>query len=156
MPDAFQDLIPRNNCWGCGPNNKEGLHIKSYWDGSEAVCEWQPRPPFFAGPEHILNGGVIATLIDCHSVCTAIADFYRSEGRAIGTSPDIWCATASLAVTYRRPVPMDAPVVLRASVVERSGRKTIVHCSLSSGHEERARAEVLAVRVPEAWRHGGE
>lgn len=156
MSVAFQDLIPGNNCWGCGPNNAQGLHTKSYWDGDEAVCEWQPRPPYFAGPEHILNGGIIATLVDCHGVCTAIADIYRSEGREIGSPPDVWCATASLNLTYLRPVPIDEPVVLRARVLERADRRITVACSLSSAGKERARAELVAVRVPESWRHGGE
>ena len=151
---AFQDLIPRNNCWGCGPNNQQGLRIKSYWDSDEAVCAWQPRPPFFAGPEHILNGGIIATLIDCHGVCTAIADLYRSEGRDIGSPPDVWCATAALNVTYLRPTPLDQPVTLRARVTDRGERKTAVVCSLYSDGQECARGEVVAVRVPEDWRHG--
>jgi hypothetical protein len=46
--------------------------------------------------------------------------------------------------------------VLRAHILERAGRKTTVVCSLSSAGKERARAEVVAVRVPESWRHGGE
>ena len=29
---AFQDLIPDNHCYGCGPHNAHGLRIKSYWD----------------------------------------------------------------------------------------------------------------------------
>jgi acyl-coenzyme A thioesterase PaaI-like protein len=149
---ALQDLIPRNHCWGCGPENAQGLQIKSHWEGEGAVCMWQPRPPFFAGPTHIVYGGLIASLIDCHSVITAIADAYRSEGRAIGSSPDIWYATAALNMTYLRPTPIDAPVRLEATIKERAGRRTTVVCTLSSGDEACARAEVVAVRVPESWR----
>jgi len=149
---SLQDRIPRNHCWGCGPSNAEGLQLKSYPDGDGAVSTWQPRPPFFAGPRHVLNGGVIASLIDCHSVCTAIADAYRSEGREIGSPPDIWCATASLSVSYLRPVPLDAPVTLRAKVTERNGRRATVDCSLESNGKECARGEIVAVRVPESWR----
>lgn len=149
---ALQDLIPRNHCWGCGPDNPDGLQIKSYWDGDETVCTWQPRPPFFAGPTHVLNGGVIGALIDCHSVITAIADAYRSEGRDVGAPPDVWCATASMDVKYLRPTPIDAPVTLRARVVERNEKRTTVSCTLSSNGKECARGEVVAVRVPESWR----
>jgi acyl-coenzyme A thioesterase PaaI-like protein len=149
---ALQDLVPGNHCWGCGPGNPEGLRIKSYWDGDETVCRWQPGPPFFAGPRHVLNGGVIASLIDCHSVITAIADLYRTEGRAIGSPPDVWCATASLEVSYLRPVPIAEPVTLRARVEDRDGRRSTVACSLYSGSEECARGRVVAVRVPESWR----
>jgi hypothetical protein len=148
---SLQEQIPRNHCWGCGPDNVAGLLLKSYPDGDGAIAEWHPRAPFFAGPTHVLNGGVIASLIDCHSVCAAIAEFYRSEGRAIGSAPDVWCATASLS-----PTPLDAPVTLRARVVERADRRAKVECMLSSGGRECARGEVLAVRVPESWRQSKE
>lgn len=76
-PIAFQDQIPDNNCYGCGPGNREGLRIKSFWDGEAAVCTYRPEHHHSAGPPQFLNGGIIATLIDCHSVCTAIANAYR-------------------------------------------------------------------------------
>jgi acyl-coenzyme A thioesterase PaaI-like protein len=149
---SLQERIPRNHCWGCGPDNADGLQLPSYAAGDGAVATWQPRPPFFAGPTHILNGGVIASLIDCHSVCTAIADFYRGEGREIGSAPDIWCATASLNVSYLRPVPLDTPLTMRAHVIARDGRRTTVACVLESNGKECARGEVVAVRVAESWR----
>lgn len=151
---AFQDLIPGNDCWGCGPHNEHGLHVKSYWSGDEAICTWQPEPYHRAGPPHILNGGIIATIIDCHSVCTAIAAAYRAEGRSMTSDPPIWCATASLQVTYRRPTPIAAPVTLRSQVIETSDRKMKLTCTLSSGGVICAEAQVVAVRVPEEWRHG--
>ena len=148
---AIQDLVPHNNCWGCGPLNKQGLRIKSYVQDDEVVCDWQPGPPYFAGPEHVLNGGIIASIIDCHSVCAAIADIYRREQRAIGTPPDVWCVTAALNITYLRPTPISAPVRLLATIAHRGDRRTTVGCSLFSEGEECARAEVVAVRVPDGW-----
>lgn len=150
---AFQDLIPRNHCWGCGPDNEYGLQIKSYWSGDEAICRWQPRPWHMAGPTHILNGGIIATLIDCHSICTAIADAYRREDRPMDSEPLIWYVTAHLDITYQQPTPIQGPVILRARVTETSARKSLVTCTLSANGEERVRADVVAVQVPEAWRH---
>jgi len=151
---AIQDLVPHNNCWGCGPRNTGGLQIKSYVDGAETVCDWQPGPPYFAGPEHVLNGGIIAALLDCHGVCAAIADCYQREGRAIGTPPDLWCVTAALTVKYLRPTSISTPVRLVATVRERGARSTVVDCTLFSEGEERARAEVVAVRVADEWRQG--
>jgi hypothetical protein len=43
---------------------------------------------------------------------------------------------------------------LRARVREVRGRKRIVECTVSSGGRECARAEVVAVEVPVAWREG--
>jgi acyl-coenzyme A thioesterase PaaI-like protein len=106
-----------------------------------------------AGPTHVLNGGIIATIIDCHSICTAIAASHRAEGRAMNTEPSIWYVTASLQVTYLKPTPINEPVVLRARVKEMKGKKTIITCLLFAEGEECARGEVVAVRVPPAWRH---
>jgi hypothetical protein len=44
------------------------------------------RDPSIAAPEN-LNGGIIASLIDCHSLNLAIARAYRDEQRAIGSTP---------------------------------------------------------------------
>jgi acyl-coenzyme A thioesterase PaaI-like protein len=149
---AFQDQIPDNFCYGCGPGNPVGLRIRSMWAGNEALCVFQPAPYHSAGPRHILNGGIMATLIDCHAVCTAIAHAYRAESRAIGSVPEIWYATASLAVRYLRPAPLDRLVAVRAQVVEVSPRRTTLECSLSADGVECVRAEVVAVRVPATWR----
>ena len=152
---AFQDQIRDNHCWGCGPANEHGLQIKSYWSGDEAVCAWQPKEYYMAGPTHILNGGVIASIIDCHCICTAIVAAYRAENRATNSEPPIWYATASLQVTYLRPTPIGTPVVLRAQVKEMTGSKTILSCSISSREEESARGELVAVRVPLEWLKSG-
>lgn len=149
---AFQDQIPDNLCYGCGPSNHHGLRIKSYWDGIEAVCSFQPERHHSAGPPQFLNGGIIATLVDCHSVCTAIAYAYRMENRSIGSAPRIWCVTANLNITYLRPTPLGSPVSLRARVTAAGPKKTLLQCSLYSNSDECARAEVVAVRVPDSWR----
>ena len=150
---AFQDLIPNNLCYGCGPHNHGGLRIKSYWEGDESICIYQPERHHSAGPPQFLNGGIIATLIDCHSLCTAIANAYRLEDRPIGSTPHIWCVTANLNVTYLRPTPLDLPVTLRARVSEAGSKKTLLQCRLYSNSDECACGEVLAVRVPDSWRN---
>src|SRR5579859_3232411 len=149
---AFQDHIPHNYCWGCGPLNEHGLHIKSRWSDDQSVCTWQPAPWHAAGPRHILNGGIIATVIDCHCVCTAIADVYRQENRVLDSEPLIWCVTAQLNVQYLRPARIDRPLQLTARIVDRGRRKTVLECSLTIEGDECAHAEVVAVRVPPSWR----
>jgi len=152
--DAFQDLMPFNHCWGCGADNPAGLRLKSSWsqdDPEVAIARFRPRTEHMAGPRHILNGGIIATILDCHGVCTSVADAYRGEGRQIGDGDTIWFATGSLDVTYRAPAPIDAPVELRARVIERADRKTVVDCTLVAADDVCARAAVTAVRVPPSW-----
>ena len=148
---AIQDSIPHNHCWGCGTLNPQGLQIKSYPDGDETVCRFRPSPEHMAGPTQILYGGIIAAIIDCHCICTAIADAYRAAGREIGTAPYLWAVTASLTIDYLAPTPLAETAELRARVVEATGRKRRLSCSLRSGGRECARAEVLAVLVPTGW-----
>jgi acyl-coenzyme A thioesterase PaaI-like protein len=149
---SIQECIPENHCWGCGPLNPEGLRIRSYVEGEETVCRFQPSPAHMAGPTHVVNGGILATVVDCHCVCTAIADAYRAAGAELGTEPLRWCVTASLRIDYLAPTPIAGPVELRARVREAKGRKRVVECSVRSGGTECARAEVVAVEVPAAWR----
>ncbi len=150
----IQDRLPDNHCWGCGADNPDGLHLKSYWDGALAVATFTPSTIFAAGPVHFLNGGIIATLLDCHGVCTAIARSYDDEERQIGTQPEIWHATTSMTVDYLRPAPIGEEVSLTGRVVEIDARGTSVDCTLSCAGKERATAMVRSVQVPEAWRHG--
>lgn len=151
---SIQDQMIGNYCWGCGAENPSGLQLKSFWDGELAIAQWIPSDEYAAGPQHFLNGGIIATLLDCHGVCTAIASAYQQEGRDIGMEPEIWCATTSMSVDYRRPVPIYSTVQLTARVVAQEDRITEVTCVLSSDGKDRAQASVRSIRVPDDWRHG--
>ncbi len=144
---AFQDQGSVHHCHGCGADNPKGLQIKSYWDGDEAVCDWRPQPHHCGGSERIVNGGIIATLIDCHSLNLAIASAYRSEGRAIGTRPSISYVTGHLNVSYHHPTPLDRPLHLRAKMIKTEGRKAWVSCTLSAEGRVCATGEVLGIRV---------
>ena len=144
---AFQDLGSVQHCHGCGADNEKGLKIKSYWDGEEAVCTWQPRPNHCGGSRDIVNGGIIASLIDCHSLNLAIAHAYKDEGRPIGSAPRISYVTADLSVSYLRPTPIDRPLKLRARITKLEGRKAWVSCTLSVDGQVCATGEVLGMRV---------
>ena len=151
----FQDLGSVAHCHGCGPDNERGLRIKSSWDGEEAVCHWRPQPHHCGGSKEIVNGGIIATLIDCHSLNLAIAHAYKTEGRPIGSSPKIGYVTGSLNVFYHRPTPIAETLELRAKIVRVEGpalsgvegRKAWVSCTLSAAGRVCATGEVLGIRI---------
>ena len=147
---AIQDYYPDHfsHCYGCGRLNESGLQIKSYWDGKESVCTFHPKPYHIAIPGYVY-GGLIASLIDCHSIGTAAAAAYRAEGRAMGTEPRFRFVTGSLHVDYLKPTPLGVPLELRSSVKEIKGRKVIVTTSLSAKGEICAKGEVVAVQMPE-------
>jgi acyl-coenzyme A thioesterase PaaI-like protein len=147
---AIQDQLEQtlSYCWVCGRNNEHGLQIKSYWEGDDeaVVCQWQPEERYISYPG-VVSGGILASLIDCHSVCTAIASTYKMEGREVDSVPAIWYTTTGLQVTYLRPVGVDLPVTLRAKVKERQGKKLVVTCSLYSKGKECVRAEISTRRI---------
>ena len=151
MPLAFQDYYPDHlsHCYGCGRLNEHGLQIKSYWDGDETVCTFQPRPYHTAIPGYVY-GGLIASLIDCHATGTAAAAAYRAAGRAMDTEPPFRFLTASLNVDYLRPTPIDTLLELRGQVKEIKGRKAIVAVTLSARGQVCARGEVVTVQMPES------
>ena len=147
-PEYFQDTMHGNVCFGCGKDNPDGLQIKSYWDGDEAVCIWESEPKYH-GWEKVLNGGILATLIDCHCMDTAMAAAYQAENRPLGTDPQYRYATATITVRYIKPTPNDRPIELRARVSSLKGRKASLSCEVFVDGIKTAEAEAVGVRVLE-------
>jgi acyl-coenzyme A thioesterase PaaI-like protein len=147
MESAFQEQGAVRYCHGCGADNEKGLHLKSYWDGDEAIASWRAQAHHCGGTRENLNGGIIASLIDCHSLNLAIALAYRAEQRPIGSRPRIGYVTANMNISYLKPTPINELIELRARVAKTDGRKTWVNCTLSAGGMIRVTGEVLGVRV---------
>ena len=148
---AFQDYYPDelSHCYGCGRLNEHGMKIKSYWDGEESVCIHIPKPCYTGGAPGYAYGGLIASLIDCHSMGTAAAATYRAENREMGTQPALRFMTASLHVDYLLPTPLDGQIEIRGKVKGVNGRKVVVESRLLAGGKVCARGEVVAVQVPQ-------
>ena len=147
---AFQDYYddPVAVCYGCGRLNPHGLQLKSYWEGDEAVARFTPEP-YHTAIEGYVYGGLIASLIDCHSTGTAAAAAYRAAGREMGTEPPLRFVTASLHVDYLKPTPMGPELEVRARVTEIKGRKVVIASTLSAAGEVCARGNVVCVQMPE-------
>ena len=131
---------PDGMCFGCGPTNDKGLRIKSFLRGEEVVAEWRPEGHHQAWPG-ILNGGVIGTLLDCHSNMTAwlsLTDGGRTPGHTV---------TAEFAVKLARPTPLDAPLNLIARTVEVSGRRARVEARLEANGEVTATCHGTFVKL---------
>jgi acyl-coenzyme A thioesterase PaaI-like protein len=149
---AFQDYYPDNvaQCYGCGSNNPHGHQIKTHWEGEESVTRFTPEPYHTAIPGYAY-GGLIASLIDCHSTGTAAAAMYRSEGREMDSQPPFRFVTGSLHVDYLKPTPIDGSLELRGRVKEIRGRKVIVETTVFAQGVATARGEVVAVQMPESF-----
>ena len=148
---AIQDYYPDDfaHCYGCGRLNREGLHIKSYWEGEESVCYYTPKPYFSGGYPGYAYGGFISSLIDCHSAATASAAKLREEDSLPGDRPLPRFVAASLKVDFLKPTPVDKVLELRGKVKEMKGRKVIVTVSLSAEGEVCAKGESVLVQIPE-------
>jgi acyl-coenzyme A thioesterase PaaI-like protein len=147
---AFQDFYPdaMAHCYGCGRLNDLGHQIKSYWDGEESVCHFQPRAEHIAIPGYVY-GGLLASLVDCHGTGTAAAAGYRAEKRAMDTEPRLRYLTASLHVDYLKPTPLGPVLEVRAKVKEIKGRKIVIEEWIVVNEVVTVRGEVVAVQVPD-------
>jgi acyl-coenzyme A thioesterase PaaI-like protein len=147
---AFQDYYPDYFavCYGCGNLNELGHQIKSYWDGDESVCHFQPKPYHTALPGYVY-GGLLASLVDCHGTCTAAAAGYRAENRSMDSEPPLRYLTASLHVDYLKPTPLGPILEIRGKVKEVKGRKITIEEWIVVNGVITVRGEVVAVQVPE-------
>lgn len=150
MSDFFQDHYPDHwsHCYGCGRLNEHGLRIQSRWDGDETVCEVVPRPYHTAIPGFVY-GGLVASLIDCHSTGTAAAAAHRAEGGKDGEGTYPRFLTGTLKVEYLAPTPIDGTLVLRSKIVEVKPRKVTVTTELRVRGTLCARGEAILVKVPD-------
>ena len=148
---AFQDYYPENvaHCYGCGSLNAHGHQIKTFWDGDETVTRFTPAPYHTAIPGFVY-GGLIASLIDCHSTGAAAAAMYRAEGREMDSQPPLRFVTGSLNVKYLKPTPM-GPLEIRGRVREITARKVVVESTLYADGVATVTGEVVAVKMPESF-----
>jgi len=141
---ALQDVL-KVHCFGCGSLNEHGLQIKSHWQGEELVCRWRP-PPHHIGHPGVVYGGTIASIVDCHSIWTALAAYCREVEADIAGGPAAF-VTGKLTVSYLKPARIDQVLELRARVVDAGERRATVACRVLQDGDECAVAEVVAVRI---------
>ena len=51
------------NCFGCSPDNQNGLQMHFFDDGEYICSEWKPNKSF-QGYKNVLHGGIQVTLMD--------------------------------------------------------------------------------------------
>lgn len=121
-------LAPRSVCFGCGPANEHGLHIRSFVEGDECVCRFTPQPHHNAFPG-VLNGGIIGVLLDCHCNWTAAHHLMQAAGD--GELPST--VTAEYSIQMKRPTPMGTELEIRARAVSIDGPRAVVEGEIHAG-----------------------
>jgi acyl-coenzyme A thioesterase PaaI-like protein len=144
MPASLQDrYAPHHRCFGCGPSNELGLQLKSYPEEGDVLCRWHPSPHHEAYPG-MLNGGIVGTLLDCHSNWTAAWALMNQRG--LDAPP--CTVTADYHVKLQAPTPSDRELLLRATLAEIKSDRAIVECTLAADGKVTAscRGTFVAVR----------
>ena len=95
-------------CFGCGQNNPCGLKLKFEWDGKQVRGEFTPNK-FHQGWEGIIHGGIITTILD---EAMGYAAFYE----------DIRCVTGAMQTRFKRPLLIDEPIIVTASLTKKTRR----------------------------------
>ncbi len=140
---SLQDTFaPNSICFGCGPANKKGLQIKSFENGEELIASFTPESFHEAFPG-MLNGGIIGSLLDCHSNWTAAWALMKKNG----LSEPPCTVTANYSVKLLRPTPSNQPVQLVARVTEIQDDRATIEAVLRSGDKDCATCKGLFVAV---------
>jgi acyl-coenzyme A thioesterase PaaI-like protein len=129
-------LYPELTCFGCGHANPDGFHLRSYDDGERVVAEFTPWPEHDNG-FGFLNGGIIATVLDCHGAAVvmreaALRGWHPPPGAVV---PFI---TAGFEVSFLRPTPLGQTVHLTAWPERVDDSEIVVRSTLAVEDKDRA------------------
>lgn len=97
-------FYPDFRCFGCGPANPDGLRLESIETAVGATAWFTPRPAHDNG-FGFLNGGVIATVLDCHSAAVVVLEASKRGWVLPGGSP-VSYVTSGIDVRFLRPAPL--------------------------------------------------
>jgi acyl-coenzyme A thioesterase PaaI-like protein len=109
-----------NHCFGCGPENPQGLKLEfsvREEDGVITATSLLTMTRMHEGPPGYLHGGIIATLLD-----EAMSKLNRPL--------NVLAMTRSLSVDYLKPAPLHMPLKLVGTHVKRDGRKVLHSAAL--------------------------
>jgi len=137
-PSLQEQFFPDLMCFGCGPANSKGLRLRSFEAESGTTADFTPWSEHDNGLG-FLNGGIICTIMDCHSATPVLLEAHR-----MGLSlPDVPLpfVTAGLTVKYLRPTPLTRPLSLHATVREAEQTTMLVDVELWADGKLRAQGE---------------
>ncbi|WP_236785308.1 thioesterase [Anaerococcus ihuae] len=142
--DRFQ------HCWGCGPKNDMGLHLKSYPSEDKKTVRTKiiPDEIYTGGVTQNLFGGMIAMIFDCHGKASAAYFAHIDKGLEFDDNTIIGrFITARLEVDFKKSTPMNEEIEMIAKLEELGERKAIINMELLAKNEIRAKAKMVAVAV---------
>ena len=149
---AIQDRYGERfqHCWGCGPKNDLGLHLKTYpsLDGECCISRIKLENAYTGGVPSNVFGGMIATIFDCHGTASAAWFAHHQKGLEVTETTLIGrFITARLEIDYLSPTPIDDEIVVISTLEELGERKAIISMGMSVAGKVRAKSKMVAVAV---------
>ncbi len=118
---SIQELTyPEGMCYGCGPANPIGLHLRSFPEGDTVVAD-VVIPASHQNGYGIANGGVVTTLLDCHTGAVLVNELHGYDWT--GPPPFL---TFHLDVGLKRPTPIETPLRITGHLAERKSVELVV------------------------------
>jgi acyl-coenzyme A thioesterase PaaI-like protein len=103
--------LPQNHCFGCGPDNPDGMRLKFRFDEAahQALCDFV-LPRRYQGPPNHSHGGIIATILD------------EAMGK-VNKLRNVIALTKSMNIEYLKPVPLETPLLAVGFEKQVNGRE---------------------------------
>lgn len=105
-----EELLKGNSCFGCSPDNPDGLRIRIFRDpgsASRLVGTYRPRVTQIGFPQ-IVHGGLQFTALDCMAAWTVL--ILRQPGRMMPI-------TKSAATRFLKPATLGTELALSSEVI---------------------------------------
>ena len=145
--DGNDSLIAQPNsrlCFVCGMESRVGLKLRFWDDGVDEVRADYTVSADYQGFPGIVHGGIVATMLD------------EAAGRTvmIGDHND-FMVTAKMTIKYRKPTPVETPLVITGKLLKRRGRLAMAASAihLPDGSIS-AEAGVTLASIPEEYLEG--
>lgn len=137
-PPPIDPRLREHSCFGCGDHNSIGLHLHFDRTDDGVAARYQPRREDQGFPG-LVHGGLLALLLDEAMGWAMYAD-------------EVFAVTARMETRFRRPVPLDMDLVVRARIRSSRGRRLEVEGELhgapaGGGTEIGVASELLAEAV---------
>lgn len=129
------EILDDNHCFVCGELNMSGLRMRPLIDAvNQSATMRLAIPRAFQGWHGIVHGGILSTLLD--ETCA-----YAAKGLVAHV------VTAEITVTFKKPVPIEAELLVSATVISQRRRIIEVTGQIEIGGEiyAEARAKMFVV-----------
>jgi uncharacterized protein (TIGR00369 family) len=115
LREVFNMTSPRSplpnyvNCYVCGHGNPRGFNVRFFVEGEVVVAQLETDATHMGYPDRV-HGGIVAALLDETMGWAPAVEFGR------------FCVAVELNVRYLKPVPLNAPLLVRGQVTKADRR----------------------------------